>query len=911
MALLATETATGHLIVSLLLILVVAKLAAEVAERIGVPAVLAEILTGVVIGPSMIGVVSGGEVLRFLGEIGVILLLFQVGLEMDIAELTAVGRASITVAVVGVALPFVGGIAVASAFGEGGNTAVFLGASLVATSVGITARVFGDLRALSTVEARTVLGAAVADDVLGLVILTVVVRLVETGSFSVVALAGVVGLAVAFLVVAGGLGVRFGPRLTRLVATRARSSGTLFVFAIGATLAFSAVADLARLAPIIGAFVAGLALARSDQVERVRRDLTPVAHIFVPVFFVMIGVDLDVHALLRPSVLGLAGGLLVVAAVGKIAASVGALGSPGDRWLIGIGMLPRGEVGLIFAGIGLSEGVLDRDLYAALLLVVLVTTLVTPPLLRWRTGVVRRARRLPTAATPVPEGGWLQEADGVVDLAGTPGGHLALHLALEAARRVASARPGPTLISWLSALGDTPLPWDATARAELLELLRAGNARSWRFLETTGVLDRVLPDLAETLGRRRADASELDPGNVLRWATVEGVRALEGTPEHRRLEHPDRLLLAALILDATGDVPSVAATRQLVKRLDLGAAAEQEVALLVADRALLHAAASRPDGLDEERVLQIASHLETPERARALYLLTLGRGGLERWVRERLDALHRDLQATLAAADLSSRDARNVAERRRIEAARLAGDASVADRLAHAPRRWLLALPAVDLVRQATLLEPLPARDAVRVAVTPTSVEVAARDRRGLLAHAAGVLAEARLRIDDAVTATWGDGGVVMCFGVSGPDVDPRALEARLRSALRDRVVALPVPDAALTFDDDASPWYTLADVEAVDREGLLHALAAAFSAANVSIHSARVATVGTRAHDRFELTGERGGKLTEAEKVAVRAVFAGGSGGSRRRPWARDRSSRRPATETKQSSNRAETAAL
>src|SRR5438046_7328971 len=194
-------------LLDILVVLVAAKGAAELAERIKLPAVVGEIVAGVVVGPSALGLVKGDDVLRVLGELGVILLLLEVGMEMDLAELGAVGRASLLVAVAGVVAPFALGYVAASAMGEGGNTALYVGAALTATSVGVTARVFGDLRALATVEARTVLGAAVADDVMGLVILTVVVRVVSQGTVSPLTVAGVVLVAVAFLVVTSLAGI--------------------------------------------------------------------------------------------------------------------------------------------------------------------------------------------------------------------------------------------------------------------------------------------------------------------------------------------------------------------------------------------------------------------------------------------------------------------------------------------------------------------------------------------------------------------------------------------------------------------------------------------------------------------------------------------------------------------------------
>src|SRR4051794_20768830 len=351
----------------ILIVLVAAKAAAEIAERIGVPTVVGEIVAGIIIGPSLLNAVGNGdEVLRTLGEIGVILLLLDVGLEMDIDELAKVGRSSILVATVGVVTPMVLGIGAMELIGQDFKTSLFVGAALTATSAGITARVFGDLRALATTEARIVLGAAVADDVMGLVVLTVVVRLVTEGSVSVLSVAGIVFVAVLFLVLGGFVGLRIAPPLFDAVDRLARSTGTLVAIALAFTLAFAELADAAKLAPIVGAFVAGIALSRTRQSGRIARELAPVGHLFIPVFFLQIGIDADISAFGQISVLRDAALLLLVAVVGKLVSPLGATGASGDKLLIGLGMLPRGEVGLIFATLGLQSGVLGDDLYAAL-----------------------------------------------------------------------------------------------------------------------------------------------------------------------------------------------------------------------------------------------------------------------------------------------------------------------------------------------------------------------------------------------------------------------------------------------------------------------------------------------------------------------------------------------------------------
>lgn len=375
---------------NLLIIIIVARLAAELAELIKIPAVLGEIVAGIIIGPSALGLIDPiknldvANMVLLLGEIGVILLLFQVGLEMDLGEMAKVGKPALLVALIGVLVPFAAGFGVASAFGESGKISLFIGAALTATSVGITARVLGDLRALALRESRIVLGAAVADDVLGLIILTVVVKVVTEGSISVGVVLETIGLAVGFLVITGLLAIYVIPKTFTRIDRVAKSSTTIVAISFALMLAFSLLANQAKLAFIIGAFMAGLAVGRSQQHERIAEGLNPLGHIFIPVFFASIGINADLDAMFQPSVLALATVLTVVAIIGKLVAGFGIGRSPGDKLLIGIGMIPRGEVGLIFASIGLSKGILDNELYGALLLMVLVTTLITPPLLRFK-----------------------------------------------------------------------------------------------------------------------------------------------------------------------------------------------------------------------------------------------------------------------------------------------------------------------------------------------------------------------------------------------------------------------------------------------------------------------------------------------------------------------------------------------
>lgn len=892
----------GSVLLDILVLLVAAKLAAEASERLHVPAVVGEIVAGVIIGPSALGLVRTSSVLATLGELGVILLLLEVGMSMRLDELTAVGRASLLVATIGVIVPMATGLGVGLAFGHDFDVSLFLGAALAATSVGITARVFSDLRALATVEARTVLGAAVADDVMGLVVLTVVVRIATGSSISVLDVIGIVAVALGFLVVTTLVGQRLGPGLFAFVDRFARSAGTMVAIALAFTLAFAKLADAAKLAPIVGAFVAGVSLSESAQRERIERELRPVGHLFIPVFFLEIGIDARVQEFIRPSVLGIAAALLVVAVLGKIVAALGSLGSPGDKLLIGLGMIPRGEVGLIFASIGLQDHVLGRDLYAALLLVVLVSTVATPPLLRWRLLRRRSAAGAGAAGAPKPREGWLVVRDGTVELTASPPERVALHLGLETGLLLVDARPDSALLDWFGRLDpEQHLRWDRDATGLLFRVLLEGNARSWRFLETTGLLERALPELAAALARRRADPFLVDPGQILRFALIEEVREQTRSDERVRawrehLTHPEWLLLAALILDTAGGDAPIDAARALAKRLDLGAAGEQEVALLVGEHELLRAAAERVDAFDEEVVLQLATHLETPERTCALAILSAALGSLSAEGRERLDTLVALVLTALEQSALTGLDARNLVESRRRQAAAALGERTPeADRVLHAPRAYLLAQDVPTLVRQARLMEPLAPRGhaRVRVSVLPAPsdlrIEIATRDRPGLLATVTGVFADLELEVIDAFVATWPDGGALEAFHAYDrrwPDREQPSAELLERAILDGfgaPISSIPEPNAQVVFDDRGSPWYTLCEVRTADRPGLLHDITAGFAIAGASVHSASATTKDGQAIDRFELTDPDNRKLDDTIKRAVSTAIGNGVSTSQR----------------------------
>lgn len=380
---LPTAVEPTQIILQMVIILVAAKIAGELVERAGLPPVLGELLAGVVLGGSLLGIIRPNEVLRVLAEFGAVILLFEIGLESDLKEFVKVGPSALAVAVVGVIGPFAVGYAVGLGFGLDSVTAIYIGATLTATSVGITARTLSDLGRLKSPEAQIILGAAVIDDVLGLIILAVVLGVIQTHSVSFWEIGRITLVAVAFLVGAIAVGIPIAPRLLRVVR-RLRTRGMLTVSAVIFCFGFAYIANELKLATIVGAFAAGLVLAETEEISHIQARIKPVADIFIPVFFVMLGVSVDLSVFSPSSshVLPLMGALILVAIGMKLFAGLGVLQRGLNRLAVGVGMIPRGEVGLIFASYGLMNHIIDSGLYSAMVAVIFVTTFVTPPLLK-------------------------------------------------------------------------------------------------------------------------------------------------------------------------------------------------------------------------------------------------------------------------------------------------------------------------------------------------------------------------------------------------------------------------------------------------------------------------------------------------------------------------------------------------
>ena len=395
-----------HILLGLIIIIVVAKVGGDLFVRLGQPAVLGELVFGILIGNlnlfhiNWFAFVATDNNIAVLSEIGVIFLLFQVGLESDIAKMAKVGASAFLSATVGVVVPFLLGWAAAAVFirDEGLYGQMFIGATLCATSVGITARVLMDLGKVHTKEARIILGAAVIDDVQGLIVLAIITGLVKAasggGALSAGSILLIIGKSILFL----GVVLAFGRRVAKKVfsvASHLRSDNIMLCIALVFCFGLSYIASLMGLAGIVGAFAAGLVL---DEVQwrdiRKFREMSvdnliaPIAGMLVPIFFVRMGATVDITSFANSSVLVFAAVLTVCAIIGKQACGLGVTDKSVNRLIVGLGMIPRGEVGLIFAATGMKlmldgKAVISSGTYSAIVIMVVITTVVTPPLLKW------------------------------------------------------------------------------------------------------------------------------------------------------------------------------------------------------------------------------------------------------------------------------------------------------------------------------------------------------------------------------------------------------------------------------------------------------------------------------------------------------------------------------------------------
>ncbi len=372
----------------LFVLLLATKVGDELFKRLGQPALVGEILGGVVVGPAVLGWYQITAETSLFAQIGAVLLLFEVGIQTRIGEVARVGGTALSVALLGVALPFVGGYLAGSALGLEFAGRVFLASALTATSVGITSGALRSFGALATQSGRVVLGAAVIDDVLAMLILAVAVG-ISSGGVSPERIALLLGLAAAFIaiVVVGGTGIL---RTRRSLLTDPRFAETPFLPGMILMLGLAALAAQIGLAAIIGAFLAGMVVGESSERHALETETAPVAAFFTPFFFGFVGAQVDPAAFGSLSTLGLLLGITVLAVAAKFAGSfLGAIRSGRQRAaLIAWAMVPRGEVEIIVAGLALTAGAIKPDLYAVIVGMVVITALIVPPLMG---PLVRRA----------------------------------------------------------------------------------------------------------------------------------------------------------------------------------------------------------------------------------------------------------------------------------------------------------------------------------------------------------------------------------------------------------------------------------------------------------------------------------------------------------------------------------------
>jgi Kef-type K+ transport system membrane component KefB len=380
---LAATSDTAGVLTDLFLVLLAAKLGDEVFRRIGQPVIVGEILGGILVGPSILGLVEVGEVLRVFSELGVVFLLFWVGLETRLSEMRAVGRIAVTVGSAGVVLPFLVGIGFGLALGESAETSVFLGAALAATSAGITSATFLDLGIARSRAARTVLGAAVVDDILALILLSVAVGMAADAGVDAGKIALALAIAIAFVGFVALGGTQLLQRRPKLLQAP-RFAASPLLPAVLLCLGLAAFAASIGLAALIGAFLAGMIVAETKEHTSIEEEVRPLYAFFPPFFFAFIGIELDLGALIDGHALFLLAAITLLAAVAKLVPAYLAARGLGKREaaIVGIGMIPRGEVGIVIASIGAAEGVVDAELFAVVVGMSILTTLVPPFMLR-------------------------------------------------------------------------------------------------------------------------------------------------------------------------------------------------------------------------------------------------------------------------------------------------------------------------------------------------------------------------------------------------------------------------------------------------------------------------------------------------------------------------------------------------
>jgi len=388
-------------LIQLVAILISARIMGEVAAFFRIPPVIGELCAGILIGPSLLGWIETSNFIYLLAQIGIILLLFEVGIETDISRLRSSGKRAVVVAIAGVVFPFILGFFLCKfVFELSLLISLFVACTLTVTSIGITLRVLRDLNEQNSNEAQIIIGAAVLDDVIGIILLSMLYEFVLAGEINLWN-TGKVILFVAIFFLIAPIAAKGVSQIVKKWDEKTKIPGILPTTIVSLILLFSWFAHLLGAPELLGGFAAGLALSRQFFLpfatflhgrepgtfsHRVEEEMRPIIHLFTPIFFVAIGLSLNLREInwSSPFLWTLGGGLIFVAVVGKLVSGFFLTHmKPISKFIVGMAMIPRGEVGLIFANVGLSLGVLKNDVYATVILVIVVTTLIAPFFLRW------------------------------------------------------------------------------------------------------------------------------------------------------------------------------------------------------------------------------------------------------------------------------------------------------------------------------------------------------------------------------------------------------------------------------------------------------------------------------------------------------------------------------------------------
>lgn len=832
-------------------LLLAARVLGDLCERVSVPAVIGNIVAGIALGPSLLGALdphnnmSTAHSLQLVGELGAIALLFEVGLETDLGEIRKVGASAVRVAVIGVVLPVAAGAAAAMGFGVPSGAAVMVGGALAATSVGITAKVFGELRALSSVEARVVLGAAVTDDVLGLLVLTAAVPIATGAGLDLGHLATTLGWAIGFLAVAALLATVVLPRIVDALRWDGIGRDAPVVIALAVTLLWSAAAEGVGLAPIIGAVFIGLAFGRSRQAHQIGTAVAPISAVLVPLFFGSIGVDTDLSSLSSVRTLSIAAVLSAVAIAGKLVAGAAAREPRIDRLAVGIGMVPRGEVGLIFAAVGRATGALSDDMAGAVLVAVLVTTLIAPVALRRRMARHTLGDVEATAATPFEVAAVLAAAERTL----LPGGD--------------GATSTEDLVG-LVPRDSVPRRWDPGDTPALVRLLRAGSPTAWSIVQSCRVFELTLPEVVPFIEAKQAQFS-VDPLSHLRFDAVD--RLIAANPSATDTE-----LLAAFALQVSD---TAEATRALIVRLerDVNGPVSR---LAIAAEALRHRA-DAPGAIEPRHVRQLADTFTSAAMARSAGTVAAASDHIQPWYR---DAVAELVSATTTElSQTTENDSVAAAARARVSAA--FGQSPASARLAALSDAALLTLDPDILESALRTVDPPPARGRARVVVAPLAgddahVVIAVRRVNAIVSRVTHAVADCAISVRDASVLTWADGAVLVVLTATLPPgvPAPRVVETvddALGAVLRRQRPPRPRRiDADVTNVDTLH--HTLVRLNATDRSGLLADMCAALETGPITIASAAVHTMETEGNapaavvNTFELVHSSGRRLNDRE---------------------------------------------